>query len=243
MNLFRQVPAHSLSEWLDLATGNLVPSAQARIRAEIETHYAEAVQAYLQDGFREIAAQAAALADLGDAYAAARRFGREHLTENDAAIIAGLIKKSPRAYFNSVGSLVILFLAFSSVASSWLFRHQLPAFEGFKTIVGFCLIYALDVPGVYIGRASRRAVAAIDPPPSGLIQLIRIHFLINLILGVFCMGLNGSFFWFDPTALAGLPLYFAVFFFSGYKLLRLRKKLQLLGMETPPLISDGSAAA
>src|ERR1700690_1281853 len=124
MNFFRQRPPKSLSEWLEKAARDLVPSAQARIRAEIETHYAEAVQAYLQDGFRETAAQAAALADLGNAQAAARRFGREHLTENDAAIIAGLIKKSPLAYFRGIVCLLIVFWVLSSMALFLLFRHH-----------------------------------------------------------------------------------------------------------------------
>ncbi len=73
----------SLSTWLDLATRDLVPAAQARVRPEIEAHYAEAVQAHQVNGASGAEAQAAALADLGDAAAAARRFGRQHLTKDD----------------------------------------------------------------------------------------------------------------------------------------------------------------
>jgi hypothetical protein len=225
MNFFRQRAAQTLPEWLESATGRLVPSAQARIRPEIEAHYAEAVQAGLEHGATEPAAQAAALADLGNPCAAARRFRQKLLTENDAAVLAALIKKSPRAYFNSVVGLLILLSALSAVVSFWLwleFKLTLPSLHG---ICGLCVLYALDTPGVYFGRAGRGGVAAIDPPPSSLIQLIRVHFLINLILGLFCLGLNWSVSWADPTELASLPLYFAVFFFSGLKLFRLRQKL------------------
>jgi hypothetical protein len=66
-----------------MATRDLMPSAQARVRPEIEAHYAEAVASHLKDGLPEPAAQAAALADLGDAQVAARRFQKEHLTIRD----------------------------------------------------------------------------------------------------------------------------------------------------------------
>jgi len=92
MNFFRQRPAQhpaqTLSEWLDIATRGLVPSAQARIRAEIESHYAEAVAVQLKNGLNEPAAQAAAVSELGNAHAAARRFRRKHLTEKNIEQIA-----------------------------------------------------------------------------------------------------------------------------------------------------------
>jgi hypothetical protein len=92
--LGRQKPS-SLAEWLDQAIGDLVPSAQARVRAEIEAHYTEAVQANLQTGLSESAAQASALADLGDAPVAARRFSREHLTIREAKGIGARAKTNP----------------------------------------------------------------------------------------------------------------------------------------------------
>jgi hypothetical protein len=70
-------------EWLEAATWNLVPSAKTRVRPEIEGHYAEGVQYHLQNGLSDSAAQAAALADLGDAQAAAKRFGEEYLTTQE----------------------------------------------------------------------------------------------------------------------------------------------------------------
>ncbi|HVU37137.1 MAG TPA: hypothetical protein VHC95_02280 [Opitutales bacterium] len=72
-----------VAEWLELATEDLVPSAQARIRQEIGAHYAEAVRVHQEGGLPETQAHAAALADLGNAYSASLRFNRQHLTNFD----------------------------------------------------------------------------------------------------------------------------------------------------------------
>jgi hypothetical protein len=77
----------NLPAWLDVATRDLMPPAQARIRAEIGAHYAEAVQAHQTRGTSGAEAQAAALADLGSAQAAAWRFAQEHLTTGDAETV------------------------------------------------------------------------------------------------------------------------------------------------------------
>jgi len=83
MSLFRPHPDQDFSEWLYIATRDLVPSARARIRLEIDAHYAEATALRMAEGMPELLAKADALADLGDAHAAARRLRREHLTTAD----------------------------------------------------------------------------------------------------------------------------------------------------------------
>jgi hypothetical protein len=70
----------TLPEWRGRATRFLIPSAKTRIGAEIEAHYTEAVQFHLANGFTEAEAQAAALAELGSAPAANRRFRQKYLT-------------------------------------------------------------------------------------------------------------------------------------------------------------------
>jgi len=84
---WRRRPAQNLAKWLEIATGKLVPFAQARIRAEIEAHYAEAVKSHQDTGLSETNAQAVALADLGNAYAAARKYRREFLTDKESGLI------------------------------------------------------------------------------------------------------------------------------------------------------------
>jgi len=83
MNIFRKPRAQNLSEWLEIATENLAPSARERISADITSHYDQAVHGHEQNGLPRPAAEAAALAELGDAKAAARRFRRAHLTESE----------------------------------------------------------------------------------------------------------------------------------------------------------------
>jgi hypothetical protein len=93
MILGRRIPEkpRNLPEWLDVATRDLVPPAPARIRAEIGAHYAEAVQAHQARGTPEPEAQAAALAELGSARAAAWRFGQEHLTTGEVETVFRLV--------------------------------------------------------------------------------------------------------------------------------------------------------
>jgi len=97
MNFSHQPPSQNFAEWLDIATRDLVPSAQARIRVEIEAHYAEAVQSQLANGAAESVAQTAALTDLGNAKSAARRFRRDHLTTKEALDVARMAKRILKA--------------------------------------------------------------------------------------------------------------------------------------------------
>jgi hypothetical protein len=226
--LFAENKPATLAAWLDIATHRLVPSAQTRVRAEIEAHFADAVRSKQTAGATEADSQAAALAELGNTKVAAKRFSREYLTNNDAAILAALIKKSTRSQIMGIVGLLVLFFWMSTATSFLLPRDDQHALEGFHAIIGFGILYALDVPGVYFGRVGRGIVAGIDPPSTSLIQLIRIHFIANLILGIFCLGLSWSISQLDSDALFNWPI-FAVFLFSGYKLFRLHKKLQLLG--------------
>ena len=92
MNIFRKPPAQNLTEWLKIATKKLVSQARQRVWADVTLHYEEAVEGHLQSGSPIEAAQAAALAELGDARVAARRFRRTHLTETEYRKVAGLLK-------------------------------------------------------------------------------------------------------------------------------------------------------
>jgi hypothetical protein len=83
MSLFQKPNPRNLNEWLQIATRELVAPAERRIWAEVTSHYEEAVEGHLQNGLPIALAQAAALAELGDAKAAGRRFRRTHLTVLD----------------------------------------------------------------------------------------------------------------------------------------------------------------
>ena len=69
-----------LDWWLHVATKDLATGTRARIRSEIETHYAESVHSHLAEGMSEPDAQAAAFAELGEPTIAAKHFRKHHLT-------------------------------------------------------------------------------------------------------------------------------------------------------------------
>jgi len=94
-----------LSDWLALATWKLVPSVQARIRSEIEAHYAESFSLHLAQGASASEAAAAALAALGDPQAAGRRFRHEHLLKSDAVQVGWCKKYSSGLLIMALGCL------------------------------------------------------------------------------------------------------------------------------------------
>ena len=94
MSMFEKPQPQTLSEWLDVATKKLSVSAEARIRSEIEAHFVEAVDEYMQNGSSEPVAQLLALEQLGDPKAAAKRFRKCHLTAREARLLAVSINES-----------------------------------------------------------------------------------------------------------------------------------------------------
>jgi hypothetical protein len=83
MILGLEPPVTTLNQWLEIATYDLVAPARERIRVEIEAHYAEAVANHLaQQDVSKAEAEMAALAELGPASAAAKRFSKQYLSES-----------------------------------------------------------------------------------------------------------------------------------------------------------------
>ncbi len=83
-----------LWQWLDIATAKLSAPAKERIQLEIEAHVADSVQSHQAEGYSETDAQAAALAELGDATTAAKRFRRRHLTSKEAKRVGKILERS-----------------------------------------------------------------------------------------------------------------------------------------------------
>jgi len=82
----------SLAEWLEIATADLCVAAKERIRLEIEAHFADSMEIHQANSCSEADAQTAALAELGDASAAAKRFRNRHLTEKEAKRVVQMLK-------------------------------------------------------------------------------------------------------------------------------------------------------
>ena len=115
MSIFREPPAQNLSEWLHIATKNLAPMAIPRISKDITSHDEEAVERHIENGLPTSGAEAAALADLGDARAAARRFRRAHMTISEFRTVS-LLTRAPRNWkgpsVQAAGYCLFCFLCF-----------------------------------------------------------------------------------------------------------------------------------
>lgn len=80
----------ALERWLYWATMDLAEESKPRVRAEIETHYREAVEDHLAQGKSNEDAHRLALTSLGDHYRASLSFNRAYLTKEDLQMIRGL---------------------------------------------------------------------------------------------------------------------------------------------------------
>jgi hypothetical protein len=148
----------NFSEWLEVATWNLVPSAQARVRPEIEAHYAEAVQAHLAADVGDSAAQAAALADLGEAKAAAKRFSQQYLTTLEVKTLGKQIFNA-RSTELTIPRMAVLFCSFMmSVLSliGWIFGLQTNVrhfyFFTAPLLMAYLAITSLDLVAIVLAR-------------------------------------------------------------------------------------------
>ncbi len=171
----------SLAEWLEQATWYLAPSAQARIRAEIESHYAQAVQAYLQNGSTEFTAQTAALADLGAPSAAFKRFCREHFNQGDIACVNHLLESDRSTRLLGMASLLLF--------TNLVFADSQSTHQPLRFLATIMLVQALAfIPGKICARvlAGQKMTKAI------VRRLIAIHFLIfHLNLGLYLVVAYG----------------------------------------------------
>jgi len=217
MSIFRKRQAQNVSEWLEIATEALAPAAKERIRADIASHYDEAVDEHFQNGLPMPAAHAAALAELGDAKIAARRFRRAHLTQSELWHVACLLQYALLYGRSGVG--LVLNLGFC-----WFFWLMVPASGGrvsFGNILGHVLVALILVCSLADFILAKRKSASPIVPWLVLIQSLR--YLLFGMLILTCLA------WQDEIEVrASVPL--ALFTF-GYSLFhfQLRNKLGKAG--------------
>jgi hypothetical protein len=165
MSIFRKRRAQNLDEWLEIATEGLAPAAKERIWADIASHYDEAVAGHLDNALPMSAAQTGALAELGDAKIAARRFRRAHLTKYEFQQVAKLLKSARR--YGRYGLAQAGDLAFC-----WFFCSVNPAAEllvpGFHILrnVAIALIIVCSITDFVLARRK-----SADPFPRMLVLM------------------------------------------------------------------------
>ncbi|HTB63350.1 MAG TPA: hypothetical protein VK737_07145 [Opitutales bacterium] len=207
----------NIVDWLDTATCRLVPSAQARVRAEIEAHYAAAVQTHLIAGSTEIAAHAAALADLGDVKTAARRFQGGHLTKQDAVQINWCLRY---AFVLVVAALGMLLPVITLCLPS---QPSLPNYDasGIQAAIMLSLLLMTITAGIAVQVLVWRKITA-----ATMRQSLLLYAVFTLSLGgLFVMIGDGH--GITPALTFNDNLVMIVYFaYIGFHFLHLRQKLK-----------------
>jgi len=154
MSFFQKPRVHTLSDWLELATGKLAAPAKERIKVEIEAHYTDAVGGHLKNDLSESAAQVAALAELGDASAAARRFRRRHLTEWEAQMVKWSEKEGRSIFLLVLNCVIFAEFVFDQLplARNALVHYRHPSI---CLSVEFLMLIALPTTCFIVARWSR----------------------------------------------------------------------------------------
>jgi len=182
MKLLPRKAPQSLDEWLIIATWTLLPSVKARIRSEIEAHYTDAVQSLMLNGSPETAAQAIALANLGDARTAGRRFRQKQLTQFDVVQIRILLQFA-RSKF-SLGIELLLLGLFLIIGMIHPKSDPIPFW--------LCMTVVLSYNLVGISAAVHSAVLARRPSTLANLRRLLLNHLIGvssfaaLLLAIFC---------------------------------------------------------
>ncbi len=148
MSGIKMTRAPKLTEWLEIATAELTTPAKKRIRLEIEEHFAAAVENHTANGCPETDAQATALAELGDATAAAKHFRSRHLTEKEAKYIERMLKYSRGWIW------ILLCYAVSPLLCVYFFhllkRHN--ASVAFPSVAGAIVLFMIPTISFFVSR-------------------------------------------------------------------------------------------
>lgn len=180
MSLFRKRQVQTLSEWLEIATRKLTYASKKRIRLEIEAHYVEAVEAHRENGLSEADAQTAALAELGNAKTAGKRFRKQHLTEREEKRL-----KEADEYGRSIGFLLLFYAIFLLATNGWVrqnlyhIRDPMPYFA-----LQFILLIAIPTACFIIARRSKAG-----PSRHLLLMQASIDFVLSLFV---CLGFRSA---------------------------------------------------
>src|ERR1700722_15632505 len=159
MSIFQKHQVRTLSEWLEVATHRLAEPAKERIRAEIEAHYVEAVRDQRGNGLSLCAAEAEALAELGDARTAGKRFRKGHLTKWEERIVKRFLNQRL-----SIWALVFSYALFAMICYQ-LFLPRLrgpdPSHDALLGLVFFFLMFVgLPTVTFFVARCADAAQRA-----------------------------------------------------------------------------------
>lgn len=228
MSIFRKRPVHTLPDWLEIATRKLAHASKERIRVEIEAHYAEAKEAHRENGLSEADAQTKALAQLGDAKLAARRFRKQHLTEREANRLKQA-HETARNFLFPLLTYALFCVLTSGYVRQILFRHL----QHLLFFFALQFVFLILVPTVCFVVA-RRSNAK---PNRNLLWLEALYYLQPAMFPYLWVSSTDSY---SPsvglyvvcTTVAILP--YLPFFLIRLHLWRKVKRLEKISTHTPP---------
>ena len=146
---------------------------------EIGAHYTEALAAHVAGGLSESDAKAAAVAELGDPKAAAKRFRKEHLTAEQAEEAASYLK-----WARNVWVLLGMYLFFSSMLymDRALVHRKHYLAPGVYFTIGFLTLVVIPTACFFVARrkTSRPNISFILLIQSGAFFAWMISFLFNI---------------------------------------------------------------
>jgi uncharacterized membrane protein len=164
--------APKLAEWLEIATAELTTPAKKRIRLEIEEHFAAAVESHTANGCPETDAQSTALAELGDAIAAAKHFRSLRLTEKEAQYIERMLK------YSGGWIRMLLYYAMSLLLCLCFFhllkRHNAPV--AFPATAGAIVFFVIPTISFFVSRRSN------PKPDIRLLLLLQILYTLSYMV-------------------------------------------------------------
>jgi hypothetical protein len=175
-----------LSAWLFDATRGLCADASLRAEGEIRGHVAEAVSGYLDSGLDEGDARRRAVAELGDAYAANRRFRKTYLTGREYVGYWRVINGGWRYWF--LVSYMFYFVSFMLFMN----REEISHYADWNWVVAVSVISAvlLIIPERLLYRNAIRAVTDLKKWS----QVFRFH-QFCLVLVTFSVSLTAFLRW------------------------------------------------
>lgn len=198
MSIFQKRQVQTLSEWLEIATRKLTEASKERIWAEIEAHYTQAVDAHREGGLSELDARKAALIQLGDARAAAKRFRKRHLTEREEKMLKAANKAG-----RSIWNLLVYYGVFLAFTNVYILERILIRFNNPWPYIGFQFVLFIFIPttGFVVARRSGTRPSRYVLLTNALMDLVP-SLLLYIVFSAFSPFPASSVFW---SALAFLP--------------------------------------
>jgi hypothetical protein len=158
----------TFDQWFMAATKNIAKSELPNIRAELENHVFDTIEAQQQTGILALEAEQKAVLELGDPKRAARGFARSHLTTEEARRV-GLETVVIPKWVRWVGTIFLIAMTYSLIMFPVWILNTYPtltmaftAFRNMELAFGATLLLTVWLERrMFVRRASVRVLTAV----------------------------------------------------------------------------------